>query len=106
MEILQILYTFLYKYGVGPPFALSTAAILGMDSYKLNSLMEFYTILLQEHLQVASEMLEVGICFSLWPPKLTRVWFNDFLLFASCCVYYKGIKTLNMFNLQTQQCFY
>jgi hypothetical protein len=29
------------------------------------SLEEFYTILLEEHLQVALEMLEVGICFSL-----------------------------------------
>jgi hypothetical protein len=33
METLQILYKFLYYYGVGPPFALSTAAILGMDSF-------------------------------------------------------------------------
>jgi hypothetical protein len=29
------------------------------------SLAEFYTILLEEHLQVALEMLEVGIFFSL-----------------------------------------
>jgi hypothetical protein len=29
------------------------------------SLMEFYTILLEEHLQVALETLEVGICSSL-----------------------------------------
>jgi hypothetical protein len=28
------------------------------------SLAEFYTILLEEHLQVALEMLEVGICSS------------------------------------------
>jgi hypothetical protein len=35
METLQILYTFLYNYGVRPPFAFSTAAVLlGMDSYK------------------------------------------------------------------------
>jgi hypothetical protein len=34
METLQMLYTFIYYYGVGPPFALCTAAILGMDSYK------------------------------------------------------------------------
>jgi hypothetical protein len=29
------------------------------------SIAEFYTILLEEHLQVALEMLEVGICSSL-----------------------------------------
>jgi hypothetical protein len=29
------------------------------------SLMEFYIILIEEHLEVASEMLEVGICSSL-----------------------------------------
>jgi hypothetical protein len=35
METLQILYTFLYQYGVGSPFAFNTAAVLlGMDSYK------------------------------------------------------------------------
>jgi hypothetical protein len=35
MEALQTLYTFIYYYGVGPPFALNTAAsLLGMDSYK------------------------------------------------------------------------
>jgi hypothetical protein len=35
METLQILYTFLYYYGVGPPFFFSTAAfLLGMDLYK------------------------------------------------------------------------
>jgi hypothetical protein len=35
METLQILYTFLYEYGVGPPSAFDTAAfLLGMDSYK------------------------------------------------------------------------
>jgi hypothetical protein len=30
-----------------------------------HSLVEFYTILLEEHLQVALQMLEVGICSSL-----------------------------------------
>jgi hypothetical protein len=30
----------------------------------LNSLVKFYTILLEEHLQVALEMLDVGICSS------------------------------------------
>jgi hypothetical protein len=43
-----------------------------MDSFKFErSLGEFYTILLEEHLQVDSEMLEVGICSSFYPPKLT-----------------------------------
>jgi hypothetical protein len=37
------------------------------------SLAEFYTILLQEHLQVTLEMLEVKISSSLWSPKLTRM---------------------------------
>jgi hypothetical protein len=37
------------------------------------SLAEFYTTLLEEHLQVALEMLEVGICSSLQSPKLTTV---------------------------------
>jgi hypothetical protein len=37
------------------------------------SLTEFYTILLEEHLQVAVEMLQVGICSSLQSPKLIRV---------------------------------
>jgi hypothetical protein len=32
-----------------------------------------YTILLDEHLQVALEMLEVGICSSCLSPKLTTV---------------------------------
>jgi tRNA G10 N-methylase Trm11 len=36
------------------------------------SVAEFYTILLEEHLQVALEMLEMGNCFSLWSPKLSR----------------------------------
>jgi hypothetical protein len=33
----------------------------------------FYTILLEEHVQVALEMLEVGICFSLQSPKVIKV---------------------------------
>jgi hypothetical protein len=35
--------------------------------------MEFCTILLEEHLQVAIEILEVGICSSFKSQKLTRV---------------------------------
>jgi hypothetical protein len=48
-------------------FAFSTAAILlRMDSYKFwQSLVEFYTVLLEEYLQVALEKLTVGICSSL-----------------------------------------
>jgi hypothetical protein len=37
------------------------------------SVAEFYTILLEEHFKVALELLEVGICVSLYSPKLTRV---------------------------------
>jgi hypothetical protein len=64
METLQLLYTFTLA---GPPFTLNTATtLLGMDLFVqvLKSLVEFYTILLEEHLQVALEM-EVGICSSL-----------------------------------------
>jgi hypothetical protein len=35
IETLQTLYTFLYYYGVGPPFAFNTVAVfLGINSYK------------------------------------------------------------------------
>jgi hypothetical protein len=37
------------------------------------SLAEFCTILLGEHLKVALEMLEMGMCSSFWSPKQTRV---------------------------------
>jgi hypothetical protein len=36
------------------------------------SVAEFYTIL-EEHLQVASDMMEMGISSSLYSPNLTRV---------------------------------
>jgi hypothetical protein len=43
------------------------------------SLDEFYTILVAEYLQVALKMLEVGIGFSFYSPKLTRVvqWYSN-----------------------------
>jgi hypothetical protein len=37
------------------------------------SLVEFYTVLFEEHLQVALEMLAVGICSSMQYLKLIRV---------------------------------
>jgi hypothetical protein len=40
------------------------------------SLAEFYTNLLEELLQIALEMLQVGNCSSLWSPKLATM-FND-----------------------------
>jgi hypothetical protein len=63
----QILYTVLYEHGVGSTFAFNTAAVLlGMTCTNFEqSLVELYIILLEEHLQVALEMLEVGICSSL-----------------------------------------
>jgi hypothetical protein len=66
METLHILHKFLYWYDVGQPFAFSTAAVLlGMDLYKFWTVSaEFYTIL-EEHFQVALEMLEVGMCCAL-----------------------------------------
>jgi hypothetical protein len=61
METLQILHTFLYSYGVGAPFAFNTAAVLlGMNLYKLEqSRAEFYTAILEEHLQVALKTSDV-----------------------------------------------
>jgi hypothetical protein len=41
-------------HGAGPPFAFSTAAVLGMDSYKSQSLAELYNILLEENVHVGS----------------------------------------------------
>jgi hypothetical protein len=54
METLQILYAFLYYYGVGPSFPFNTAAaLLGMNSCSFEQpLQEFYTILHEERLQV------------------------------------------------------
>jgi hypothetical protein len=72
---IQILYTFLYLYGVGRPFAFSTAAVFMVwtrTSFEYR-LAEFYTILLEEYLEIALVILEVGICSPLESPKLTRV---------------------------------
>jgi hypothetical protein len=64
METLQILYTSHYYCGVGPLLAFSAAAVrLGMGSYKFRT--EFYTIILEEHLQAASEILDAGLCTAL-----------------------------------------
>jgi hypothetical protein len=67
METLQILYTFLYLYGVGPLLpSLQQQFFLEWTRTSFEySLAEFYTINLEEHLQVALEILEVGICSSL-----------------------------------------
>jgi hypothetical protein len=49
MKTLQTLYIILY-YGIGPPFAFNIATVhFDMDQ----SLAKFYTILLEEHFQVA-----------------------------------------------------
>jgi hypothetical protein len=62
METLQRQHTFFYWCGVGQPFAFS----LGMDSYKfVQSRAEYYIIILEEHFQVALEILEVVIWSSL-----------------------------------------
>jgi hypothetical protein len=45
----------------------------GLKTGSEQSIGGFYTILLEEHLQIALEMLEVGNCSSAWSPKLTRV---------------------------------
>jgi hypothetical protein len=60
-------HTVLYEHGVGPPFAFSTPAVLlGMTCTNFEqSVAELYIILHEEHLQVALEMLELGICSSL-----------------------------------------
>jgi hypothetical protein len=60
--------TFFLQYStIGPPFAFNTTTILlGMNSYKFwTAPMRILYILLEEHLQVALEMLEEGVCFSL-----------------------------------------
>jgi hypothetical protein len=61
-----------------------------MDSYQVfkHSLAEFHAILLEEHLKVTLEMLEVGICYSFWSPKLTRV--------VQCCSNLVIVVTRNM----------
>jgi hypothetical protein len=66
MEILQM-YTFLYYYGVGqllPSIKLQHSLEWAHTGFE-QSLVECCTILLEEHLQVTLEMLEVGICSSL-----------------------------------------
>jgi hypothetical protein len=60
-----MLYTFLYYYGVGPRFTFSTTFLEWTCTSFEQSLAELYTIILEEHFQVALEMLEVGICPSL-----------------------------------------
>jgi hypothetical protein len=77
METLQILYTFLYKYGFGAIFAFSTAQPQSFLEWTRTSfeqsLAEFYTILLKEYRQVALEVLEVGVFSSLQSLKVFRV---------------------------------
>jgi hypothetical protein len=41
-------------------------------SFEQQSLAQFYTSLLEEGLEVALEILEMGICSSVWSEKLTR----------------------------------
>jgi hypothetical protein len=67
METLQTLYPFLYQYGVGPTFALvQPQSFLEWTHTSFEeSLAEFYTILLEEHRPIASEMLDMGIYSSL-----------------------------------------
>jgi hypothetical protein len=64
METLQILYTFHYECGVGHllPSVQPQSCLEWTRTSLEQSLAEFFTILLEEHLQVALEMLEVGIC--------------------------------------------
>jgi hypothetical protein len=53
-----------------PVYFLTT---ISPQSFLERTLAEFYTILLEEHLHVALEMLELGTSSSLQSPKLTRV---------------------------------
>jgi hypothetical protein len=66
METLQILYTFLYLYSVGQPISIiKTQSFLEWTCTSFGqSLAKFFTIPLEEHLQVVLQMLEVGICSS------------------------------------------
>jgi hypothetical protein len=62
METLQLLYTITMVLD----HLLPSIQLLGMDSWTRTSfkqtLVEFYNVLLEEHLQVALEMLALGIC--------------------------------------------
>jgi hypothetical protein len=60
MGKLQLLYTFPYSYVVGPllPLVQSQSLEWTRRSFEY-SLAEFYTILLEKHPQVTSEMLEM-----------------------------------------------
>jgi hypothetical protein len=75
MRTLYILYPFPLLVCVGQTYAFNIAAdLLEMESNKLEqSIAEFHTNLLVEHVQVALEILEVRICSSFYSPKLTRV---------------------------------
>jgi hypothetical protein len=56
-----------FQYSVGPPLPsiqLQSSLQWTHTSFE-QSLVEFYTILLKEHLQVALDILDVGICSTL-----------------------------------------
>jgi hypothetical protein len=67
MGTLQIPYKFLYLYGAGPFLpSIQPQSFCRWDRTRFRqSLPEFYTILLEEHLKVDLEILEVGMCSSL-----------------------------------------
>ena len=67
-------YTFLNYYKVVPPFACNTACILlAIDWYTCSeqSPVQYCATVHEEHLPVAWEMLEEGLCWSLYSLKLT-----------------------------------
>jgi hypothetical protein len=77
MEPLQILYTFLIPFLLDHIlFKIQPQQFLESThtNFKL-SLNEFYTTLLEENLQAAFEILEVGICFSTATDPETRIRF-------------------------------
>jgi hypothetical protein len=84
-ETLQILYTFFFINMVLDHLWLSIQLQSFLEwthtSIK-QSLAEFDTVLLEEHIQITSEMLEVVICSALQSPKLTRVvqWYSDLVI--------------------------
>jgi hypothetical protein len=77
METLQILYTFLYlTLDHFLPSVQQQFFLVRTDTSFEESLPELYVILLEEHVQIALEMLEMLICSSL-SLKNRPQWFND-----------------------------
>jgi hypothetical protein len=108
METLQILYTFLYLYGVGPPFAFNTTAVLlGMDSDKFCTICS--GILYHYSWRTSSSCFrDVGggnLCLTL-VSKLTRVvqWCSNLVIVLAREDVEVHLHTLQTMTEQLQLC--